>query len=173
MMAASDRDNSRRHQRHKPATALACERPMVVAVPQLQSQVNVARVVRAAGCLGIRRLVLAGRGKIDPKIARDALDFCQIERHRSLPPVLDQLRRDGFRIVGLEQATGSTSVFDYPFHRQSVLVIGHERDGMSDELLQALDDVMEIPVYGRPLSYNAATSAILGMYEYCRQFPQG
>jgi tRNA G18 (ribose-2'-O)-methylase SpoU len=159
------------HLRHQPPTPLQQPRELIVALPQMQSQVNVARVVRAAGCFGVQQLLIAGQGKIDPKIARDALDYCQISRHRSLPPVIESWRANGYRIVGLEQATGSVSIYDYKFAHKSLLVVGHERNGMDDSLLRLLDEVVEIPVYGRPLSYNAATSAILGMYEYCRQFP--
>jgi tRNA G18 (ribose-2'-O)-methylase SpoU len=85
--------------------------------------------------------------------------------------VLGSWKSDGYRLVGLEQATRSVSIFDFQFSRKTLLVIGHERNGMDEELLRMMDDVVEIPVYGRPLSYNAATSAMLGMYEYCRQFP--
>jgi tRNA G18 (ribose-2'-O)-methylase SpoU len=159
------------HQRHKPPTELLQPRELVVALPQMQSQVNVARVVRAAGCFGVQRLIVAGQGKIDPKIAREAIEYCEITRHNSLPPVLGSWKSDGYRLVGLEQATRSVSIFDFQFSRKTLLVIGHERNGMDEELLRMMDDVVEIPVYGRPLSYNAATSAMLGMYEYCRQFP--
>ena len=36
-----------------------------------------------------------------------------------------------------------------------------------------LDDVVEIPVYGLPYSYNVVTAATMAMYEYCRQYPKG
>jgi tRNA G18 (ribose-2'-O)-methylase SpoU len=168
-----DDQNAPVHLRHKPPTELLRPRQLVLALPQMQSQVNVARVVRAAGCFGVKNVLLAGQGKIDPKIARDALEYCQISRHRSLPSVLSMWKDRGYRLVGLEQATGSVSIFEFHFAQKSLLVVGHERNGMDDELLRMLDDVVEIPVYGRPLSYNAATSAMLGMYEYCRQFPSG
>ena len=37
-------------------------------------------------------------------------------------------------------------------------------------MLAELDDVIEIPVYGLPHSFNAATAAAMALYEYCRQF---
>jgi tRNA G18 (ribose-2'-O)-methylase SpoU len=36
-----------------------------------------------------------------------------------------------------------------------------------------LDEVVEIPVYGLPYSYNVVTAATMAMYEYCRQYPTG
>jgi len=75
--------------------------------------------------------------------------------------------------VGLEQTTGSVSLFDFAFVRRTVLVVGNERTGLNDEILPLLDDVVEIPVFGLPHSFNVATATSMAMYEYCRQFPHG
>lgn len=144
-----------------------------MAVPPLRSSVNLSRIVRAAGCCGIRRVIVAGRVKIDREIARDALEYVTVESHRTILPVLGRLRDDGYRLVGLEQATGSVCLYGYRFASRSVLVVGHERHGLGEVLLRIVDQVVEIPVYGRPASHNAATAAAIGMYEYCRQYPRG
>lgn len=139
----------------------------------MRSNVNVSRIVRTAGCCGVTRVILCGRPKIDPEIARDSLDFVTVEYHRTLPPVLRRLRQEGYRLVGLEQATNAHCIYNYHFQRRSVLVIGNERLGIDDEVMSLLDDVIEIPVYGRPLSYNAAAAADMALYEFCRQYPHG
>jgi tRNA G18 (ribose-2'-O)-methylase SpoU len=52
-------------------------------------------------------------------------------------------------------------------------VIGNERLGLQADVLAELDDVVEIPVWGMPHSYNAASATAMALYEYCRQFPLG
>ena len=59
------------------------------------------------------------------------------------------------------------------FQRRSALILGSERQGLKDQFLASLDDIVEIPVYGLPYSHNVATAAAMAMYEYCRQFPNG
>jgi tRNA G18 (ribose-2'-O)-methylase SpoU len=54
-----------------------------------------------------------------------------------------------------------------------VLVIGNERFGNEESILQMLDQNVEIPIYGQPLSHNAATATAMALYEYCRQYPSG
>jgi tRNA G18 (ribose-2'-O)-methylase SpoU len=76
----------------------------------------------------------------------------------------------GYRLVGLEQTTNSYNIHTYTFERRTLLVIGNERLGLSEDVLAELDDVVEIPVYGLPYSFNAATAAAMALYEYCRQF---
>ena len=159
--------------RHKPPAELDRPRELVIACPPLRSNINLSRIVRAAGCFGVRRIICCGSAKVIGKIARDSREFVEIEIHRTLPPVLQRLREDNRVLVGLEQTTNSKSLFEFVFPRNTVLVLGNERLGIEPEVLRLLHHTVEIPVYGRPFAHNVATAAALAMYEYCRQYPRG
>jgi tRNA G18 (ribose-2'-O)-methylase SpoU len=161
------------HQRHKPPSPLDRPRELVVACAPMRSNVNLSRIVRMAGCCAVPRVICCGAAKVLPRIARDGADTVEIEVHRTLPPVLKDLRAAGYRLVGLEQATGSQSLHSFAFPRKTALIVGNERQGLGEEELALVDDVVEIPVYGLPYAYNVATAASLAMYEYCRQYPRG
>src|SRR6185369_2899380 len=94
------------HQRHKPPTPLERPRELIIACAPLRSSVNLSRIVRVAGCGGVEKLIACGNAKIINKIARDGADALAIEIHRTLPPVLKELKRAGYQLVGLEQTTG-------------------------------------------------------------------
>jgi len=159
--------------RHEQPAILDRPRELIVACPPMRSNINLSRIARTAGCCGIRKLICCGTAKLLPKIARDSHETLDIEVHRTLAPVLRRLAAEGYQIVGLEQTTGSQSLFTFSFDRRSVLVIGNERTGIEPELLGLLHCTVEIPVYGMPYSHNAATAAAMALYEYCRQFPTG
>ncbi len=161
------------HIRHKPARQLNAPRELLLVSCPLRSNVNLSRMVRLAGCSGITQILHCGAGKVDREIARDAADIVTVTSPRSLPPVLERLRAEGYRCVGLEQTTNSQLLYDYQFARQTALVIGSEREGLPQEVLDRLDDVVEIPVYGQPASFNVVTATTMAVYEYCRQFPDG
>jgi tRNA G18 (ribose-2'-O)-methylase SpoU len=161
------------HLRHKPPRTLAQPRELLVVCAPLRSNVNLSRIVRAASCCGLDRIICAGQARLDRKIARDGADAIAIEVHRTLPPVLVELRRLGYRLTGLEQTTDSLNIHEYRFDRKTALVVGNERSGLTPDVLALLDDVVEIPVWGLPYSYNAATAASMALYEYCRQWPVG
>lgn len=118
-------------------------------------------------------MIACGNARLDRAIARDGAESVQLEIRRTLGPPLQQLKSGGHVLVGLEQTTGSQSLYDFRFERPTVLVLGHERLGISQEILDMLDHVVEIPVFGLPYSYNVATAATMALYEYCRQFPRG
>ncbi|MBI1902144.1 MAG: RNA methyltransferase [Planctomycetia bacterium] len=161
------------HQRHKPPLPLDRPRELVVACAPMKSHVNLSHIVRTAGCSGVARMIACGNVSLDAKITRDGADQVALEIHRTLPPVLRELREEGYRLVGLEQTTGSKLLTEYAFVRRTALVVGNERTGLTDDLLALIDDAVEIPVFGLPHSFNVATAAAMAMYEYCRQFPRG
>jgi tRNA G18 (ribose-2'-O)-methylase SpoU len=161
------------HIRHKPPEILADRRHLVVACAPMRSHVNLSHIVRTCGCFGIAKVIACGAAGIHGRIARDGAESVEVAVHRSLPPVLDRLREEGYEIVGLEQATRSESLFRFSFASRTVLVIGNERTGLEEAELDRLDRVAEIPMAGMPHSLNAATSAAIAVYEYCRQWPAG
>jgi tRNA G18 (ribose-2'-O)-methylase SpoU len=160
-------------ERHKPFAPLDRPRELIVVCPPMRSNVNLSRIVRAAGCCGVRRMVCCGNAKVIGKIARDAGETLQVEVHRTLPPVLAKLRQEQYEIVGLEQASNAKWLWEFTFPRRAALVVGNERSGIEDEVLRLLDHTVEIPIYGLPYAHNAATATAMALYEYCRQYPRG
>lgn len=166
-------DSPPTQKRHQSPAELERPRELVVACPPMRSNVNLSRIVRAASCSGVRRMICCGAARVIAKIARETGGSIRVEVHRTLPPVLEKVRDEGFTLVGLEQTTGSEVLYTFPFPRKTVLVVGNERLGLEDEVLALLDHTVEIPVYGLPHSHNAATAAAMALYEYCRQYPKG
>jgi tRNA G18 (ribose-2'-O)-methylase SpoU len=176
-------------QRHKQLVELERPRELVVACAPLRSNVNLSRVLRTAGCMGVRRVIACGAAKVIRKIARNSVDDgdapqtddeagdsgpgVELEVHRTLPPVLKELRAEGYQLVALEQTTGSESIFDFRFERKTALVVGNERSGLDEESLAMVHRVVEIPMFGLPYALNVATATTMALYEYCRQFPTG
>ena len=159
--------------RQKPLRPLVRPREIIVALPPMKSHVNLSRIVRAAGCFGITQIIACGNANVVSKISRDASETVTVDIRRTLPPVLKKLHAEGYRRVALEQTDKSQCLYDYRFVRKCVLVIGNEKLGVDEETLRLVDDVVEIPTYGLPYAHNAASSAIIAMYEFCRQFPDG
>lgn len=139
----------------------------------MRSNVNISQIARTASACAVEKMIICGNASLTPKIARDATSELSLSCHRSLAPVLKKLKKEGYHIVGIEQTSNSQNIHEYSFRRKTVIVIGNERLGINDDILALLDDVIEIPVWGMPHSYNAASAANMALYEYCRQFPKG
>jgi tRNA (guanosine-2'-O-)-methyltransferase len=78
---------------------------------------------------------------------------------------LDEQRRAGARIVGVELADEAIRLADLPAARQrTVAVLGHEQTGIPAEALGLLDVAVEIPMVGTGASLNVAVAGSLVLY---------
>jgi tRNA (guanosine-2'-O-)-methyltransferase len=87
--------------------------------------------------------------------------------HRVQDPLgwLAAQRAAGTAIVGVELADEAVRLADLPAARgRTVVVLGHERDGIPPEALELLDLAVEIPMIGTGLSLNVAVAGSLVAY---------
>jgi len=141
---------------------------LVVACPAMKSNVNISMIARSASCLGANNLIITGQNRITTHISRDC--SIPIEHRNSLMPIVQKHKQEGYRIIGLEQATNSQNIYEYEFiNSPTMLIVGNECRGMDEDVLNALDDVIEIPLFGAPHSLNVAVATSLCLFEFAKQ----
>jgi tRNA(Leu) C34 or U34 (ribose-2'-O)-methylase TrmL len=92
-------------------------------------------------------------------------------REPDLETYLVSKKQQGYTLVGLEQAMDSVPLPSYSFDRNTVLVLGNEKQGIPARILVLLDSIVEIPQYGLIRSLNVHVSASMMMWEYIKQHP--
>ena len=74
-------------------------------------------------------------------------------------------REQGSRIVGVELADEAIRLADLTAARdRTVIVLGHEHDGIPDEAMELVDVAVEIPMVGTGASLNVAVAGSLVLY---------
>ncbi|MEU4716286.1 TrmH family RNA methyltransferase [Micromonospora purpureochromogenes] len=75
-------------------------------------------------------------------------------------------RAAGAHVLGVELADEAIRLGDLPAaRRRTVVVLGHEAEGIPPDALDALDAVVEIPMVGQGLSLNVAVAGSLVLYK--------
>jgi len=154
----------------------ASRTPVIVVLDDIRSAHNVGLLFRLCDCVNIEALWLTGitawpgvSERATNRIGKTGVGG-SIEvlpwRHIEDPvPEVAALRRDGWRVVVVEQGAGSTSWKDADYGARTVLILGHERQGVRDELIDLADVIVELPVRGITNSLNVATCASVVLYE--------
>jgi tRNA (guanosine-2'-O-)-methyltransferase len=76
-----------------------------------------------------------------------------------------QERDRGSVIVAVELAEGATPLTRLgPARDRTVILLGHERNGVPEEVWPSIDQVVEIPMIGRGSSLNVAVAGSLVLY---------
>lgn len=145
---------------------------MVALLDNIRSVYNVGSIFRTADGAGVDKLYLCGitptplnkignpRKKME-KVALGAEKSVNWEERESTVDCIKELKEEGFKIYGVEETDNSilyTSV-DVPNDKDKLaLVFGNEVDGLSDEVLELVDEVIEIPMRGIKNSLNVSVS---------------
>merc|ERR1712127_514331 len=104
-------------------------------------------------------------------ISVGAGDWIEMEecKEKDLLGWLNDRRNEGYTIVGLEQTSSSKCISDFEFPERTVILLGKEKEGISVELLQAVDTCVEIPQLGIIRSLNVHVTGALAIWEYVKQ----
>ncbi|MED6184013.1 hypothetical protein PIB30_043275 [Stylosanthes scabra] len=87
----------------------------------------------------------------------------------SIKAYLQKKKREGFSILGLEQTANSIPLDKYSFPKNTVLVLGREKEGIPVDIIHILDACIEIPQFGVIRSLNVHVSGAIALWEYTRQ----
>jgi tRNA G18 (ribose-2'-O)-methylase SpoU len=78
---------------------------------------------------------------------------------------LERERLGGSAVIGVELAEGSVRLADLtPATRRTIVLLGHEHNGIPDDAWPLLDQVVEIPMVGAGGSLNVAVAGSLVLY---------
>jgi len=157
---------------------------VIVIAHNIRSAHNVGAIFRTCDGFGVSQLILSGytpyptvpddqrlphiRDKLTAQIHKTALgaETTVPFRYCETPP-LAELARDGFSIVALEQSARSVQLPAFAPPERTVLLLGEEVAGITDELLDQCDTIIEIPMYGTKESFNVSVATGIALYQIC------
>jgi 23S rRNA (guanosine2251-2'-O)-methyltransferase len=105
--------------------------------------------------------------KITKKIHKTALGAEEIVTCTHTSSIIDKindLKSQGYTILGLELNERSIKLPDYKSPQKVALLLGEELHGLTPELLELCDELVEIPMFGQKESYNVSISAGIALY---------
>ena len=79
-------------------------------------------------------------------------------------PDLASLKNQDYTVVGLEQNNKSVLIQNYKKPDKIALLLGEEVHGITDDLIEQCDDLIEIPMVGKKESFNVSVAAGIALY---------
>lgn len=154
---------------------------IIVIAHNIRSTHNIGAIFRTCEGFGVSKIIISGyspypRLPIDTRLPHIA-DKLTLQIHKTAlgaenmvafehqdSPDLNSLKEKGFMIVGLEQDNRSIMLKDYVTPQKIALLLGEEVYGITDDLRDKCDDLIEIPMFGRKESFNVSVAAGIALY---------
>lgn len=145
-------------------------RVLHVIANDIRSRENTGAIFRACEFLGVKKLWLTGYtlAPPDPKLLKVSLGAeksVSWERVADVRIVLDRLKDEGFRIIGLELGENAKDLASYRPPTRAALLLGNEVTGVPPTLLARCDDTVMIAKRGRKESLNVAIAAGIAIWQ--------
>jgi 23S rRNA (guanosine2251-2'-O)-methyltransferase len=132
----------------------------------VRSLQNVGSVFRTGDSFRVEQIFLCGITGTPPhrdiqKTALGATDSVQWTYEEEVIPLITKLKKEDWIIVAIEQTQNSTFLqeFDIQTSKKYAFILGNEVNGVSQDVIENCDLVLEIPQIGTKHSLNIAVTA--------------
>jgi tRNA G18 (ribose-2'-O)-methylase SpoU len=158
------------------------DKQIFVIANDIRSLINVGTIFRICDGIAVKKLFLCGltgypkkdndprrfevQNRADEVIKKTALEgYSSVnwEYQENILDLIKNLKSQGVQIVTLELTPNSIDYTKADYRFPLAIVIGHETDGVSQDVINLSDISVQIPMLGKGKSLNVATSlGILG-----------
>ena len=161
---------------------------MILVLHNIRSCYNVGAILRTCEGFGAEKVVLSGytprihdanllphlRENLDKEIHKTALgaeEMLDIQESEDIIATVNELRADGWQVVGLENNIDSGKLYDLNdaklsdvLGRKVVLVLGEEVNGIEPRLRDEIEVFVQIPMRGKKESFNVSVATGIALY---------
>ncbi|MBL1258931.1 MAG: hypothetical protein COB33_000150 [Thiotrichaceae bacterium] len=138
---------------------------------------NIGSLFRIADALGIEKIYLSGTSLVPPnskirKTSRATEKYVPFSYEKRPLDIIKKLKSDGYIIISLEITSSSIDISELSLNgtEKICIILGSEKSGVSQELLNESDYTIHISMMGKNSSMNVATACSIAAYEITRRY---
>ena len=145
------------------------ERKIRFLAHNVRSLWNVGSFFRTGDAMGVEKVYLTGYTGTPPRkeISKTSLgadEWLPWEHAEDPLAVIASLKADGWTTVALELTPHAVDLLAYEPPGKVCLVVGHEVEGVSGDVIAACDAAVRIPMLGKKESLNVAVAAGIALH---------
>ncbi|MFT4660061.1 MAG: 23S rRNA (guanosine2251-2'-O)-methyltransferase [Patiriisocius sp.] len=149
------------------------ETPLGLILDRISDVRNFGAICRTAECMGCHFVVIPKKNaaKINDdamKTSAGAINHLNICRVSNLSKTISFLQESGLQIIGASEKA-EKDLFESDFTIPTAIVMGSEKDGISQDISNKLNEVYQIPLVGEVKSLNVSVAAGMFLIEVNRQ----
>jgi 23S rRNA (guanosine2251-2'-O)-methyltransferase len=160
-------------QKYADLDAIAGRARLLVVLDGVEDPYNLGAIIRTAHAAGADGIVVperraAGLTETVAKTAAGALEYLPVVRVVNINRALEDLKRDGFWIYGVDER-GDQEYDSVDYNSPTALVLGAEGHGLHQMVRKHCDVLVRIPVAGKISSLNVSVAAGVVLFDWKRK----
>tara|TARA_B100001996_G_scaffold371683_1_gene347278 strand:- start:1262 stop:1798 length:537 start_codon:yes stop_codon:yes gene_type:complete len=151
--------------------------PLTLILDDIRSLNNIGSVFRNADAFLIKKVFLCGISGVPPnkdinKTALGSTDSVEWEYYKSSYTLIDKLKKNGINVYAIEQTENAILLnnFIVESNNEYAFILGNEINGVSQDLIDLCDGVIEIPQFGTKHSLNIAVCSGIITWDFYKKF---
>lgn len=146
------------------AVLLQRTKHFTVATEDVYQLHNTSAVIRSCDVFGIQEINIIeeqNSKRIDREIAMGAQKWVDLNRYKNVNSCIASLKEKGYQIVATTPHINDCELHNFDVTKKSCFFFGRETEGLSQEVLDAADCYLKIPMVGFTESLNISVSAAI------------
>lgn len=150
--------------------------PITIILDDVLDTYNVGSIFRLADAVAAEKVILCGQTLTPPnsrikKASINTTEWVDWEYVSTAKGAIEQLKvqNEKLKIVVVEQDARSKPFHEVKYEFPLAIVVGNETNGVSKEVLDIADLVVEMPMWGVNVSLNVMVSCGIILYEIMKQ----
>ncbi len=151
--------------------------PVCFLAHDMDVPMNIGSLFRVADALGIEKIYLSGTSLVPPnakirKTSRATEKYVPFSYEKDPLKIIKKLRSEEYIIISLEITSSSIDISELSLNgtEKICIILGSEKSGVFQELLNESDFTVHIPMMGKNSSMNVATACSIAAYEITRKY---
>ena len=136
---------------------------------------NIGSLFRTADAFGIEELIFCGSdiplGKRMTKTSRSTEKYVNHSIQADIETQIKTLKANNYYLIALEISENSQPLTDFTLNTKQpiALILGDENFGVSESILQQVDAIVHINMFGNNSSMNVVQATSIALYEITKQ----
>lgn len=150
-------------------------RHFMVATEDVYQLHNTSAVIRTCDVFGVQEVNIVeerNTKRIDREIAMGAQKWVDLNRFHSIKDCIADVKSRGYQIVATSPHGDNCDLMDFDVSQKSCFFFGSEVEGLSEEVLNAADCYLKIPMVGFTESLNISVSAAIILQQVTSKLKQ-
>jgi tRNA G18 (ribose-2'-O)-methylase SpoU len=147
--------------------------PIYIVLDNIIDTYNIGSIFRLADATAIKKVFICGDSDYPPssrihKAAVGTEEWVPWEKADTTIDVIKKLKKDGIQTIAVEQNKNSIdyrSLTKEKVKFPCAIIVGNETTGVSKEVLDLIDLIIELPMFGVNKSFNVWGTAAVAIYK--------